>query len=90
MTKILLVFMLAILVVGCGPKMAKKETLDVLAEARAALEAAEARISELEAEKAALEAQYTALNDEIGKMEDEIGKLQNKIDTRCKKTGRKK
>jgi peptidoglycan hydrolase CwlO-like protein len=87
MKKIFAVVLLAILIIGCGPKMASKETLDVLAEARAALEAAESRIADLEDEIATLESMKSELAMEIQKLENDIEEVQSKIDTRCKKTG---
>ena len=85
MKKILAVLLLAIVLIGCGPKMAKQETLDALAEARAALESALARIAELEDTLADMQAQKTALTDEIAGLEQEIADLEMKIDTRCNK-----
>ncbi len=85
MKKILAVLLLAIVIIGCGPSMAKKETLDALAEARAALEAAQAKITELENAMDDLRAKKTELEQEINGLEEEIGTLQNKIDKHCKK-----
>jgi len=85
MKKILAVLLLAIVLIGCGPKMAKQETLDALAEARAALDAAQAKIAELEDTLADLQAQKSALTDEISGLEQDIADLEMKIDTRCNK-----
>ncbi|UCG91021.1 MAG: hypothetical protein JSV97_07995 [candidate division WOR-3 bacterium] len=85
MKKILAVLLFAVLIIGCGPKMAKQETLDTIAEARAALEAAQARIAELEAERSALEARMAELEQGIMDMNEEIDIVQDKIDTKCKK-----
>jgi len=85
MKKILAVLLFAVLIIGCGPKMAKQETLDALAEARAALEAAQARITDLGNEKAALEAQMSEIEQGIANLNEEIEIVQHKIDTRCKK-----
>ena len=85
MKKMLAVLLLAIIVVGCGPKMATQETLDALNEARAALEAAQAKIAELEGAIDELRAQKAALEQEIIELEDNIGTLQSKIDKNCKK-----
>jgi predicted nucleic acid-binding Zn-ribbon protein len=85
MKKILAVLLLAIVLIGCGPKMAKQETLDALAEARAALDAAQAKIAELEDTLADLQAQKAALTDEISGLEQDIADLEMKIDTRCNK-----
>jgi len=85
MKKILAVLILAIVLIGCGPKMAKQETLDALAEARAALDAAQAKIAELEDTLAGQQAQKDALTDEIAGLEQEIADLEMKIDTRCNK-----
>jgi peptidoglycan hydrolase CwlO-like protein len=85
MKKILAVLLLAIVLIGCGPKMAKQETLDALAEARAALDAAQAKIADFEDTLAELQAQKTALTDEIAGLEQEIADLEMKIDTRCNK-----
>jgi peptidoglycan hydrolase CwlO-like protein len=84
MKKTLALVLLAIVVIGCGPKMATKETMDALAEARAALEAAEAKIEEMTEEKGALEAMMADLTADIEKLEGDIDMLQNKINTRCK------
>ena len=85
MKKILAVLLLAIVLIGCGPKMAKQETLDALAEARAALDAALARIAELEDTLVDMQAQRAALTDEIAGLEQDIADLEMKIDTRCNK-----
>ncbi len=85
MKKILAVLLLTIVVIGCGPKMANQETLDALAEARAALEAAQSKIAELEAEFDELPSMKMALESEIANLNSQIDELQNKIDTRCKK-----
>jgi predicted nucleic acid-binding Zn-ribbon protein len=85
MKKILAVLLLAIVLIGCGPKMAKQETLDALAEARAALDAAQAKIAELEDTLADLQAQKAALTDEISGLEQDIADIEMKIDTRCNK-----
>ena len=61
MRKTLALLFLAVLIIGCGPKMAQQETLDAIAEARAALEAAQTRLADLEADKEALEAQRAEL-----------------------------
>ncbi|KPJ73848.1 hypothetical protein AMJ52_02850 [candidate division TA06 bacterium DG_78] len=84
MKKTLALVLLAIVVIGCGPKMATKETLNALAEARAALEAAEAKITELTEEQGTLEAMMADLTADIEKLESDIGVLQDKINTRCK------
>lgn len=84
MKKTFALVLLAIVVVGCGPKMATKETLDALAEGRAALEAAEAKIMELTEGKEILEAMKTDLILEIEKLENEIEIVQNKVETHCK------
>ncbi|HEC78782.1 MAG TPA: hypothetical protein ENI34_06530 [candidate division WOR-3 bacterium] len=85
MKKMVAVILLAIVIIGCGPKMAKQETLDALNEARAALEAAQTRISELQGEIDALKARKAQLEEEISGLEAEVQALQEKIDTRCKK-----
>ncbi len=85
MKKILAVLLLTIVVIGCGPKMANQETLDALAETRAALEAAQSKIAELEAEFDELTSMKMALESEIANLNSQIEELQNKIDTRCKK-----
>ena len=87
MRKILAVILLAIVIIGCGPKMATQETLDALNEARAALEAAQAKIADLEGAIDELNAQKAALEQEIMDLEEEIGTLQSKIDKNCKKYG---
>jgi peptidoglycan hydrolase CwlO-like protein len=84
MKKTFALVLLAIMVIGCGPKMATKDTLDALAEARAALEAAEAKITNLTEEQGALETMMTELTADIEKLETDIGMLQDKINTRCK------
>jgi len=85
MRKTLALLFLAVLIIGCGPKMAKQETLDALAEARAALEAAQARLADLEAEKEMLETQRAELDHMMTELQEEIDMLQTKIDTRCMK-----
>ncbi|MBA7656867.1 hypothetical protein ES703_64794 [subsurface metagenome] len=85
MKKMLAVLLLAVVIIGCGPKMAKEETMDAIAEARAALEAAQANIIELENEIDALSAQKTEFAQTIKDLEEEIAIIENKIDTRCKK-----
>jgi len=85
MKKMLAVLLLAVVIIGCGPKMAKEETMDAIAEARAALEAAQANIIELENEIDALSAQKTEFAQTIKDIEEEIATIENKIDTRCKK-----
>ncbi|TET61198.1 MAG: hypothetical protein E3J47_05585 [Candidatus Stahlbacteria bacterium] len=85
MKKMLAVLLLAVVIIGCGPKMAKEETMDAIAEARAALEAAQANIIELENEIDALSAQKTEFAQTIKDIEEEIAIIENKIDTRCKK-----
>ncbi len=85
MQKVFLVLLLCLLVVGCGPKWAKKETMDALNEARAALQGAEAKVGTLENEKAQLIAQKSALEQDIANLSAEIDALQTKIDTRCKR-----
>lgn len=84
MKKIFALVLLAIVVVSCGPKMAKKETMEALAEARVALEAAESKIMELTEEKDALEEMKTDIIIEIEKLENEIEVLQDKVNTNCK------
>jgi peptidoglycan hydrolase CwlO-like protein len=85
MRKTLALLFLAVLIIGCGPKMAKQETLDALAEAQAALEAAQARFDDLQAERNALEAQRAELEQMVKNLQDEVDMLQAKIDTRCMK-----
>ena len=85
MKKILAVLLLAIVIIGCGPKMAKQETLDALAEARAALEAAEAKIAELESEMQMLKNRKAELQSEMTKLAKDIETLQAKVDKHCKK-----
>lgn len=85
MKKMLAVLLLAVVIIGCGPKMAKEETMDAIAEARTALEAAQANIIELENEIDALSAQKTEFAQTIKDLEEEIAIIENKIDTRCKK-----
>ncbi len=85
MKKILAVLLLAIVVIGCGPKMATQETLDALAEARAALESAQTRIAELEDEFDELTSMKMKLENEIADLNSQIDELQGKIDKRCKK-----
>lgn len=85
MKKMLAVLLLAVVIIGCGPKMAKEETMDAIAEARAALEAAQANIIELENEIDALSAQKTEFAQTIKDLEEEIATIENKIDTRCNK-----
>jgi peptidoglycan hydrolase CwlO-like protein len=85
MRKTLALLFLAVLIIGCGPKMAKQETLDALAEARAALEAAQARLADLEAEKEMLEMQKAELEQMMTELQEEVDMLQTKIDTRCMK-----
>ncbi len=85
MKKILAVLLLAIVIIGCGPKMAKQETLDALAEARAALDAAEAKVAELEAEMQALKDKKAMLDMDMMSLAEEIEMLQKKIDEHCKK-----
>jgi len=85
MKKMLAVLLLAVVIIGCGPKMAKEETMDAIAEARAALEAAQANIIELENEIDALSAQKTEFAQTIKDIEEEIAIIENKLDTRCKK-----
>jgi peptidoglycan hydrolase CwlO-like protein len=85
MKKMLAILLLAIVVIGCGPKMAKQETLDAIAEARAALEAAQTNITELQGEIDALTAQRAELEQTIKGMEEETATIENKIDTRCNK-----
>ena len=85
MKKILAVLLLAIVIIGCGPKMAKQETLDSLAEARAALDAAEAKIAELEGEMQALKATKAELEADMTQLEQDIEMLQANIDKHCKK-----
>jgi len=87
MKKILAVVILAVLIIGCGPQMAKKETLNALFEARAALAAAQAKITDL---TSALQTQKADLEKEIAKLEADIAGVQNKIDAHCTKTGRMK
>lgn len=85
MKKILAVLLLAIVVIGCGPKMATQETLDALAEARAALESAQTRIAELGAEFDELTSMKMKLENEIADLNSQIDELQSNIDKRCKK-----
>lgn len=85
MKKILAVLLLAIVIIGCGSKMAKQETLDALAEARAALDAAEAKVAELEAEMQALKDKKAMLDAEMMSLAEEMEMLQKKIDEHCKK-----
>jgi peptidoglycan hydrolase CwlO-like protein len=85
MKKAVALLFLAVLIIGCGPKMAKQETLDALAEARAALEAAQTRLDDLQAERDQLEARRTELEQMMQDLQAEIDMLQNNIDTRCGK-----
>ena len=85
MRKTVALLFLAILIVGCGPKMAKQETLDALAEARTALEAAQVKLADLQAQKDALTARRTELETLMADLQAEIDMLQAKIDTRCAK-----
>ncbi len=85
MNKILGILLLAIVVIGCGPKMAKQETMDALMEARAALEAAQSRIAELEGEMDALKTRKAELEKALGDIETEIATLEDKIEKRCRK-----
>ena len=85
MKRILAVLLLAIVIIGCGSKMAKQETLDALAEARAALDAAEAKIAGLEGEMRALKDKKAELESEMTKLAQDIEMLQAKIDKHCKK-----
>lgn len=47
---LLVTFPMSLLLTGCGPKLAKPETLTELEEAKAAAEAAEGELQEMEAE----------------------------------------
>ncbi len=85
MKQIFAVLLLAIVLIGCGPKMAKQETLDALMEARAALEAAEAKIAELEGEMDALKTRKAELELTLKELETEIGTLEDNIEKRCRK-----
>ena len=85
MKKILAVLLLAIVIMSCGTKMAKQETLDALAEARAALDAAEVKIAELEAEMQALKDKKAELQADMMSLEEGIEMLQSKINEHCKK-----
>ncbi|KPK72791.1 hypothetical protein AMJ87_03685 [candidate division WOR_3 bacterium SM23_60] len=85
MKKILAVLLLAIVIIGCGPKMAKQETLDALAEARAALDAAQAKIAELEGEMQALKDKKAELESDMTQLAQDIEMLQANIDKHCKK-----
>lgn len=85
MRKTVALLFLAVLIIGCGPKMAKQETLDALAEARAALEAAQARFADLQAERDALELRRAEREHIVKDLQDEVDMLQAKIDARCMK-----
>jgi peptidoglycan hydrolase CwlO-like protein len=85
MRKTVALLFLAVLIIGCGPKMANQETLDALAEAQAALDAAQARLADLQAEKDALEAQRAELDMMVKELQDEVDMLQAKIDAECTK-----
>jgi len=85
MRKTVALLFLAILIIGCGPKMAKQETLNALAEARSALEAAQAKLADLQAQKDALTARRAELETLMADLQTEIDMLQAKIDARCAK-----
>ncbi len=85
MKKILAVLLLVIIIIGCGSKMAKQETLDALAEARDALDAAEAKIAGLEGEMQVLNDRKAELESDMTKLAQDIEMLQTKIDKHCKK-----
>jgi peptidoglycan hydrolase CwlO-like protein len=85
MRKLIVMLLFAVLIIGCGPKLAKKETMDALSEARAALESANAKISQLESEISNLQTTKDQLDQEIADLTKQVEELQNKIDTRCKK-----
>ena len=71
--KKLLPFVL-ILIFGCGPKMASKDTIDRLEEARISCESAEAKAKGLEAKRIMLEEELARKKAVLEELQKELGK----------------
>ena len=71
--KKLLPFVL-ILIFGCGPKMASKDTIDRLEEAGISCEAAEAKAKGLEAKRIMLEEELARKKAVLEELQKELGK----------------
>jgi len=75
MRKLFALLILATFIFACGPKMASRETLNMLDECQKAVSSAEAKLSDLETQKKNLEQEKTQLEMKVKELKATVDSL---------------